>query len=104
MNFKCLAATILLVLAQITWAQIPGLEEPYRIKLADGSVLDVEGTGHAAPAYGDFDGDGIPDLLVGEFKDGALRIYRNHGTAVDPVFKDFEFFKVDGDQVTVPPS
>src|ERR1700745_452598 len=37
-------------------------------------------TGTAAPFVGDFDGDGVKDLLVGQFGDGLLWIYRNEGT------------------------
>ena len=55
-------------------------------------MLDV-GEG-AAPAFGDIDGDGRPDLLVGSYADrvgssyrAALAYYRNVGTAARPVFK-----------------
>ncbi len=39
----------------------------------------------AMPALGDLDGDGLPDLLVGE-RNGNLNYYRNAGTAADPFF------------------
>ena len=49
-------------------------EAPFRIKAQDGWVdTDV---GHAAPYLYDFDGDGKRDLLVGQFGEGKLRIYR----------------------------
>src|SRR5262245_18747292 len=32
---------------------------------AAGRPVDVEREGHSAPCLGDFDGDGLPDLLVG---------------------------------------
>lgn len=95
---------ILALLIPITaTAQVPQLAEPYQVKLADGSPLDTGGIGHAAPYYGDFDGDKVPDLLVGEFKDGALRIYKNYGTAHKPIFKTHEFFVAGGKQAIVPP-
>ena len=36
------------------------------------------------PYVGDFDGDGINDLLVGKYG-GQLRVYRNTGTNAKPV-------------------
>lgn len=55
-------------------------------------MLDVsEG---AAPAFGDLDGDGLPDLLIGNQGDlvngyyrASLAYYRNVGTAARPVFR-----------------
>ena len=76
------------------------LVAPVRIAAADGPI-DVD-VGHAAPFYADFDGDKTPDLLVGQFGDGKLRIYRNEGSAKEPVFKNFTWFKTGADLGTVP--
>ena len=51
---------------------------PVRVEAA-GKPIDTE-VGHAAPFVGDFDGDGVDDLLVGQFGGGILWIYRNEGT------------------------
>ena len=51
---------------------------PVRVE-ADGKPIDTE-VGHAAPFVADFDGDGIRDLLVGQFGGGILWIFRNEGT------------------------
>lgn len=59
-------------------------KDPVRL-LAAGQPIDTE-VGHAAPLFDDFDGDGLKDLLVGQFGDGILRIYRNTGTNNEPVF------------------
>jgi hypothetical protein len=59
------------------------LSEPVRIKAA-GKPIDTTEIGHAAPFVYDFDGDGLKDLLVGQFKDGLLWIYRNEGTNSEP--------------------
>ena len=77
-------------------------EPPVRIE-SSGNPIDVT-VGHAAPYLHDFDGDGLKDLLVGEFGDvpfpndrlpssqqssdgessrfsqGRLRIYKNYGS------------------------
>jgi len=58
------------------------LEAPIRLEAA-GKPIDTQ-TGHAAPFVCDFDGDGLKDLLVGQFKDGLLWIYRNEGTNSEP--------------------
>jgi hypothetical protein len=70
--------------------------------LAGGQPLDVGGTGYAAPFMGDYDGDGVRDLLVGEFRDGRLRIYRNLGTNAQPRFGQFEWFKGGAETGRVP--
>jgi hypothetical protein len=58
------------------------LAPPVRLEAA-GDVIDTE-VGHAAPFVCDFDGDGTQDLLVGQFGDGLLTIYRNEGTNAEP--------------------
>src|SRR5437867_5354289 len=56
----------------------PELSPPVRIEAA-GKPIDTA-VGHAAPFVGDFDGDGVRDLLVGQFGEGILWVYRNQGT------------------------
>jgi hypothetical protein len=50
---------------------------------AAGKPIDTE-VGHAAPFVGDFDGDGVNDLLVGQFGQGILWTFRNEGTNARP--------------------
>jgi hypothetical protein len=42
--------------------------------------LTVQPAFHDAPALGDLDGDGLPDLVIGQFQD-AVAWYRNTGTS-----------------------
>ena len=104
MNRILFVVVAMLFVLSPAMAQGPNLAEPYPLVLADGSNLDVQGIGHSAPVYADFDGDEVPDLIVGEFKSGACRIFKNYGSARDPVFKDFKFMEAGGTQATVPPS
>ena len=67
---------VALLLASVVPAQ-PQLETPFPVQ-ADGQRVDVP-VGHAAPFVADVDGDRLPDLLVGQFGQGRLRIYKNVG-------------------------
>ena len=73
---------------------------PVRIEAA-GKPIDTE-VGHAAPFVGDFDGDGVDDLLVGQFGSGILWIYRNEGTNGRPKLAAGEKFKEGRDDGRVP--
>ena len=66
------------------------LEAPFRVQ-AGGSWIDVE-IGHAAPLWCDWNGDGLGDLLVGQFGEGKLRIYENVGQKGAPAFGNFGLF------------
>jgi hypothetical protein len=58
------------------------LAAPVRLEAA-GKPIDTE-IGHAAPFVCDFNGDGLKDLLVGQFGKGLLWIYLNEGTNTEP--------------------
>jgi hypothetical protein len=123
---RCVLGVLLAsaVLTPEASAQAGELQPPVRI-LAGDKPIDVT-TGHAAPYVLDFDGDGVKDLLVGEFGDGEfpvaelpaaldegwkqpgnfvngrLRIYRNHGTNKAPRFESFEYLQAGGGIAAIP--
>ncbi len=68
---------------------------------AGGKPIDTD-VGHAAPFVGDFDGDGRPDLLVGQFGGGILWVYRNEGTHSAPKLAAGTKFQAGGKDGTVP--
>lgn len=73
---------------------------PVRIEAA-GKPIDTE-IGHAHPLIVDFDGDGVQDLLVGQFGGGVLWIYRNDGTNAQPKLAAGVKFKDGSDDGRVP--
>ena len=77
-----------------------GFAPPFKVE-AGGKPIDVE-VGHAAPLVTDFDGDGAFDLLVGQFGDGKLRIYRNTGNNTAPKLGAFAWFQAGGTTGKVP--
>ncbi|MFW6125218.1 MAG: FG-GAP repeat domain-containing protein [Pirellulales bacterium] len=100
-----LAATALLARGALGLADdAPGASQlatvPIKIQ-AGGEPINVE-VGHAAPFVADFDGDGLKDLLVGQFGGGKLRIYANRGTNSQPRFEDFTWFEAGGATGSVP--
>jgi hypothetical protein len=91
---------LLIPLGAALAAQSPELERPVRLECG-GKPIDVE-IGHAAPLWADWDGDGLEDLLVGQFSHGRLRIHRNAGKKGAPRFDGFTWFEVDGRPASVP--
>ncbi len=73
-------------------------EPPVRLE-ADGVPVRVESPGYAAPCWADLDGDGRKDLLVGQFHDGKIRVYRNLG---DGRLASGEWLKADGEVAEIP--
>ena len=99
-------------------ADIPGapkLQAPILIMAGDAPVL-TEKHGLAAPALWDWDGDGLRDLLVGEFETNSgelfpmaeegstIRVYRNMGSDDNPQFtSEFEWARdTEGTVMEVP--
>ena len=103
---------------EIVGADIPGapkLQAPMLIMAGDAPVL-TEKHGLAAPALWDWDGDGLRDLLVGEFETNSgelfpmaeegstIRVYRNIGSDDNPQFtNEFEWARdTEGTVMEVP--
>jgi hypothetical protein len=94
-------STLVTIPTFVSAQELKGLLPPVKIQ-AGGRPIDVERSGHAAPFVGDFDGDGKLDLLVGQYHEGRLRIYRNFGANKEPRFDSFSWFQAGGKIASVP--
>ena len=72
--------------------------EPVMLK-AGGKPIRVESPGYACPCWADIDGDGKPDLLVGQFRGGKIHVFKNLG---DGKFAEGYWLQVDGKPAEVP--
>ncbi|MHC4556600.1 MAG: FG-GAP repeat domain-containing protein [Planctomycetota bacterium] len=79
---------------------VPELSPPVRLEAA-GKPIDTD-IGHAAPFVCDFDGDGLKDLLVGQFGEGILWVYRNESTNSEPKLVAGVKFKEGKEEGRVP--
>jgi hypothetical protein len=73
-------------------------EPPVRLR-ADGVPIRVEGPGYAAPCWADIDGDGKKDLLVGQFNQGKICVYKNLGAGK---LAAGDWLKAEGEVAEVP--
>jgi len=94
------ATAFALVVAPPPQQQLSPSPPPVRLE-AGGAPIDTE-VGHAAPFVGDFDEDGVNDLLVGQFGGGVLWICRNEGTNAAPRLAKPVKFKDGKPEGTVP--
>ncbi len=69
--------TFLLTLLSST-PQQPAFAPPVRLRAGD-EFVKVEEPGFACPSWFDVTKDGKPDLIVGQFKDGKMRVYAGLG-------------------------
>ena len=66
----------------------------------DGDSIDIGF--FSDPVFVDWDGDGLKDLIVGQYFDeavsnyGKMRFYKNTGTGADPSFDSWIYIQADG--------
>ena len=101
MNWQMTALIVLALAVPAGGADSDELLPPVPVPAGD-RPLDVERDGHAAPFVGDLDGDGKLALLVGQYHEGRLRIYRNAGTRDKPRFDTYTWFEAGGKVARVP--
>ncbi len=67
---------------------------------ANGSPIQLS-LGHANPLVTDWNGDGLKDLMVGQYTSGKIRYYVNSGSNEAPVFTTFSYLQADGSDISV---
>jgi hypothetical protein len=95
---KQLLASIIVVFGTVPLCNAAEFEDPIRLESAEGAVR-VESPGYAAPCWADIDGDGKKDLLVGQFRQGKIRIFKNLG---GNKLAAGEWLKAEGEVAEVP--
>ena len=88
----------LLIIQLCAFAGIPSFYEPTIIQ-ADGANIDVGLI--AEPFMVDWDGDGLTDLLVGQFAPGKVSFYKNIGSNQNPEFTFSNYLQADGADISV---
>jgi hypothetical protein len=71
---------------------------PVRLKSGD-EYVRVEAPGWACPSWHDLDGDGRKDLVVGQFRGGKMRVFRNLG---DGKLAPGKWLEAEGEVAEVP--
>lgn len=88
-----------LVLCGLAAAAAPAFA-PYTWMYASGVKIDVGYYG--APFVVDWDGDGLKDLVLGEFSYGKIRFYPNSDSNDSPVLTSFTYIQSSGADITLP--
>jgi hypothetical protein len=73
-------------------------QPPIRLT-ADGVPIRVDSPGYACPCWTDIDGDGKKDLLVGQYDEGKIRVYKNLG---DGKLAAGYWLQADGSDAKIP--
>ena len=75
---KRLLLSALLLGGGTAFSSAADFEPPVRLKAGDAAIR-VESPGYAAPCWADLKGDGKKHLLVGQFNQGKIRVFKHLG-------------------------
>jgi hypothetical protein len=78
-------------------------EKPELVTAGDGQAIVTESPGFAAPCLADIDGDGVRDLLVGQFKSGKIGFYEGVKSESGKLkFATHKWLQAGGEDAVVP--
>jgi len=87
---------------------LPALADPLfeSIQLVQAGGVNLTVNGYSIPELADWDGDGRPDLLVGEgggaFSQSKVRLYLNQGQPGAPLFGAWSYLQAAGAEISQP--
>ena len=92
---------VLLALAVPAGAKVtPTFSSAQAIYWGSGQIINVGNNG-VVPNVGDWDMDGIKDLMVGIYQSGNIWYYHNTGTNANPVFPSRVMLTAGGTNISV---
>jgi hypothetical protein len=75
---------------------------PRQVNGGDKAIV-VEAPGYASPGLADLNGDGVPDLLVGQFREGKIGFYKgSKGEDGKLSFGAHEWLQAGGEIAKIP--
>ena len=95
---KRLALGALLLGSSTALCGAADFQPPVRVMAGDAAAR-VEAPGYAAPCLADLDADGKKELLVGQFRDGKIRVFKQKDSET---FAPGEWLQAEGAVAHVP--